>query len=151
MALCEAAAYYKKQGLTLWDQMLNIFEKYGYYREGLKSITLKGVEGVAKIQKMLDDLRANPPKQLGSYKVLAVRDYKLDTVTNMETGEVTSTGLPASNVLYYDLTDNAWCCARPSGTEPKIKFYMGVKGKSFEDANALLSMLTDEVMKVVGE
>ncbi len=97
MALCEAAAYYKKQGLTLWDQMLNIFEKYGYYREGLKSITLKGVEGVAKIQKMLDDLRANPPKQLGSYKVLAVRDYKLDTVTNMETGEVTSTGLPASN------------------------------------------------------
>ena len=151
MALCEAAAYYKKQGLTLWDQMLNIFEKYGYYREGLKSITLKGVEGVAKIQKMLEDLRANPPKQLGSYKVLAVRDYKLDTVTNMETGEVTSTGLPASNVLYYDLTDNAWCCARPSGTEPKIKFYMGVKGKSFEDANALLSMLTDEVMKVVGE
>lgn len=151
MALCEAAAYYKSKGLTLWDQMLNIYDKYGYYKEGLKSITLKGVEGVAKIQEMLNNLRANPPKEFGSYKVLAARDYKKDEIVDMETGKVTPTGLPNSNVLYYELNDSAWCCARPSGTEPKIKFYMGVKGSSFEDANAKLAELTDAVMKVVGQ
>lgn len=151
MSLCEAAAYYHSKGLTLWDQMLNIYEKYGYYKEGLQSITLKGVEGVAKIQQMLNDLRSNPPKQIGDYKVLAVRDYKKDEILNLSTGEVTPTGLPNSNVLYYDLEDNAWCCARPSGTEPKIKFYMGVKGKSFEDANAKLDGLVHAVMKMAGQ
>ncbi len=149
MALCEAAAYYKSKGLTLWDQMLNIYDKYGYYKEGLKSITLKGVEGVAKIQEMLNNLRANPPKELGSYKVLAARDYKKDEIVDMATGAVTPTGLPSSNVLYYDLDNNAWCCARPSGTEPKIKFYMGVKGESFEDAENKLAELTEAVMNVV--
>ncbi len=149
MALCEAAAYYKTKNLTLWDQMLNIFDKYGYYKEGLKSITLKGVEGVAKIQEMLNNLRKNPPVKFGEYEVLAVRDYKEDTIKDMKTGEVTATGLPNSNVLYYDLNDNAWCCARPSGTEPKIKFYMGVKGTSLDDANKKLDELTEAVMKVV--
>lgn len=149
MSLCEAAAYYASKGLTLWDQMLNIYEKYGYYKEDLKSITLKGVEGVAKIQKILEELRANPPKQLGEYKVVAVRDYKKDEVLNMVDNSVKPTGLPKSNVLYYELENSAWCCARPSGTEPKIKFYMGVKGNSFEDATRRLENLTAALMEIV--
>ncbi len=149
MALCEAAAYYKTKNLTLWDQMLNIYEKYGYYKEGLKSITLKGIEGVAKIKEMLENLRNNQPSAIGSWEVLSVRDYSADTIRDMRTGKVTPTGLPHSNVLYYDLSDGAWCCARPSGTEPKIKFYMGVKGTSLEDADKKLSELTDAVMKLV--
>ena len=151
MALCEAAAYYKTKGLTLWDQMLNIFDKYGYYKEGLNAITLKGVEGVAKIGQMMDDLRKNPPKNFGEFEVQAVRDYKEDVVTDLKSGAVSKTGLPTSNVLYYDLNDNAWCCARPSGTEPKIKFYMGVKGTSLDDANAKLEALTKAVMNAVGQ
>lgn len=150
MSLCEAAAYYKSKGLTLWDQMLNVFEKYGYYKEGLQSITLKGVEGVAKIQEMLNDLRTNPPKKFGAFDVLAVRDYNADEIKDCVSGAVTPTGLPKSNVLYYDLNDNAWCCARPSGTEPKIKFYMGVKGKSLEDADKKLEELTAAVLEAVG-
>ncbi|MBQ5735666.1 MAG: phospho-sugar mutase [Lachnospiraceae bacterium] len=151
MCLCEAAAYYKKQGLTLWDQMLNIYEKYGYFREGLESITLKGVEGVAKIQAMLDELRQNPPKKIGNYDVLAVRDYLKDEITDTKTGKVTTTGLPKSNVLYYDLNDDAWCCARPSGTEPKVKFYIGVKGTSFEDANSKMENLKKSLMEIVNK
>ena len=134
MALCEAAAYYRTQGKTLWDAMIDMYEKYGYYKDAVKSITLKGIEGLAKIQEIMETLRNNTPEQIGSYKVLSARDYKKDTVRNMETGEVTSTGLPSSNVLYYDLPDNAWLCVRPSGTEPKIKLYYGVKGTSLEDA-----------------
>ena len=149
MALCEAAAYYKKQGLTLWDQMVNIYEKYGYYREGLKSITLKGVEGVAKIKEMLDNLREHTPEKFGDFTVLSARDYDRDVIVDMKTGEKKPTGLPKSNVLYYDLNDGAWCCARPSGTEPKVKFYMGVKGTSFDDAQTKLAALSDAVMKVV--
>ena len=149
MTLCEAAAYYKKQGLTLWDQMVNIYEKYGYYREGLKSITLKGVEGVAKIKEMLDNLREHTPEKFGDFTVLSARDYDRDVIVDMKTGEKKPTGLPKSNVLYYDLNDGAWCCARPSGTEPKVKFYMGVKGTSFDDAQTKLAALSDAVMKVV--
>ena len=134
MALCEAAAYYKKQGKTLWDQMLAIYDKYGYYKDSVKSVTMKGIEGLAKIAQTMENLRANAPENIGPYKVLQARDYKLDTCKNMETGEVTSTGLPQSNVLYYDLEDGAWLCVRPSGTEPKIKLYYGVKGSSMEDA-----------------
>lgn len=122
MALCEAAAYYKSKGITLWDQMINIFEKYGYYKEGQVAITMKGAEGASKIAQMMDDLRSNPPKKFGDWDVLETRDYKKDEVVNLATGEKHSTGLPSSNVLYYELSDNAWCCARPSGTEPKIKF-----------------------------
>lgn len=135
MALCEAAAYYKTKNMTLWDAMLDMYEKYGYYKDGIKAIGLSGIEGLEKIQNIMNTLRENTPKEIGGYKVLSARDYKLDTVKDMTTGEVTSTGLPASNVLYYDLSDNAWMCARPSGTEPKIKFYFGVVGESLEDAD----------------
>lgn len=146
MCLCEAAAYYKSQNLTLWDQMVRIFDKYGYFREGLHTMTLKGISGAAEIQNIIDRIRKNPPKVLGDFKVLKVRDYKKEEITDVETNKVSSTGLPVSNVLYYDLNDGAWCCVRPSGTEPKIKFYFGVKGNSFEDANAKLENLTNAMI-----
>ena len=151
MALCEAAAYYKSKGLTLWDQMINIFDKYGYYKEGQKAITMKGAEGAAQVAQMMDDLRNNTPAKFGPWDVLEARDYKKDECVVLSTGEKHSTGLPNSNVLYYALSDNAWCCARPSGTEPKIKFYMGVKGESLEDADAKLEALTKAVMDVIGQ
>ena len=141
MALCEAAAFYKKQGLTLWDQMINIYEKYGYYKEGQITITLEGADGAEKIKAIMEKLRANKPEKLGDYKVLEIRDYKKNEVLNVETGKITETGLPNSNVLYYDLENNSWCCARPSGTEPKIKFYVGVKGTSLEDSEKKLNDL----------
>ena len=125
MALCEAAAYYKTQGKTLWDAMIEMYERYGYYKDAIQSITLKGIEGLAKIQEILETLRKNPPAEIAGYKVLKARDYKKDTVQDMETGEVTTTGLPNSNVLYYDMPDGTWLCVRPSGTEPKVKFYYG--------------------------
>ena len=151
MSLCEAAAYYKSKGITLWDQMINIFDKYGYYKEGQVAITMKGVEGSAKIAQMMDDLRNNTPKKFGAWDVIEARDYKKDECVVMATGEKHSTGLPSSNVLYYDLSDNAWCCARPSGTEPKIKFYVGVKGDSLDNAAAKMDELTKAVMEVVGQ
>lgn len=151
MALCEAAAYYKSKGITLWDQMIHIFDKYGYYKEGQKAITMKGAEGAAQIAQMMDDLRNNPPKSFGAWEVLEARDYKKDECIVTATGEKHSTGLPSSNVLYYDLSDNAWCCARPSGTEPKIKFYVGVKGDSLEDADKKMEALTQAVMETIGQ
>ena len=135
VALCEAAAYYKTKNMTLWDAMVALYEKYGYYKDAVKSIELKGIEGLAKIQEILETLRNNTPVRIGDYHVVSARDYKLDTIRDMETGAVKPTGLPASNVLYYDLEDGAWICVRPSGTEPKIKFYFGVKGTSLEDAD----------------
>lgn len=146
MSLCEAAAYYKKKNLTLWDQMINIFEKYGYYREGLETMTLKGIAGAQKIKEMLENMRKNPPRQLGSLKVINVRDYESGEILILDTNEKKSTGLPKSNVLYYDLSDNAWCCVRPSGTEPKIKFYFGVKGTSFLDADNKLEELSKAML-----
>lgn len=146
MMLCEAAAYYRTKGLTLWDQMQNIYKKYGYFKEGIQTMTLKGADGATQMQAMMDGFRANPPKVLGSYRVVAFRDYKKETVLDLETGRVTPTGLPNSNVLYFDLNDDAWVCVRPSGTEPKIKFYIGVKGKNAEDADAKLKELTDALM-----
>ena len=136
MALCEAAAYYKTLGKTLWDAMIDMFDKYGYYKDDIKAITLKGIEGLAKIQEILETLRKEPPTVFGEFKVLRARDYKADTIKDLETGEVVPTGLPSSNVLYYDLSDDAWVCVRPSGTEPKVKFYFGVKGTSLEDAQS---------------
>ena len=149
MALCEAAAYYKKQGLTLWDQMLKIYEKYGYYKETLVSVTMKGVDGAEKIQSILKQMRENPLKQIGDYKVLAVRDYDADTRLDMETGKVTATVLPKSNVLYYELEHDAWCCVRPSGTEPKVKFYMGVKEEGLTQAEHALEGLKEAMTKIV--
>ena len=145
MALCEATAYYKSKGITLWEQMLNIYKKYGFYKEGQVSITLKGADGAEQIKAMMEKMRKNPPKKLGSYDVLEVRDYKEHTIVKAD-GTKGKTDLPTSNVLYYDLNDNSWCCVRPSGTEPKIKFYMGVKGKSMEEAEQKLEELT-EAMK----
>lgn len=151
MALCEAAAYYKTKNMTLWDAMIAMYEKYGYYKDGIQSITLKGIEGLAKIQEILDTLRNNTPEKFGKYKVLSARDYKKDTIKDMVTGEVKPTGLPSSNVLYYDLEDNAWLCVRPSGTEPKVKFYYGVKGTSLEDATKLSDELGKEVVDMINE
>lgn len=148
MALCEAAAYYYTKGLTLWDQMMEIYKKYGFFREGLETITLKGIEGAEKIKNMMEAIRTNPPKELGGYEVVSFRDYAKDTITDLTTGEVKPTGLRKSNVLYFDLNNDAWVCVRPSGTEPKIKFYIGVKGESFEDADAKLSSLTAALMEL---
>ena len=142
MALCEAAAYYKERGYTLWDQMINIYEKYGYYKELTISITREGVSGAEKIKAMMENMRNNPSETLGQYKVLEFRDYKQDFIKDNITGETRKTGLPNSNVLYYGLENDAWCCVRPSGTEPKIKFYIGVKGKSEADAEKQLKELT---------
>ena len=151
MLLCEAAAFYKKHGLTLWDQMIKIYEKYGFYREGVKSLTLKGLDGAEKIGAIMESLRSNPIKSLAGLSVKEFRDYEKDEVLVMEDGSKHSTGLPKSNVLYYEFEDNAWCCVRPSGTEPKIKFYMGVKGSDLEDANKKLSELSDGFMGLVEE
>ncbi len=148
-ALCEAAAYYKQKGMTLWDAMVAMYEKYGYYKDSVKSLGLSGIEGLAKIQSIMETLRNNTPAEVGGYKVVSARDYKLDTIRDMETGAVKPTGLPASNVLYYDLEDGAWICVRPSGTEPKIKFYFGVKGTSLEDADQKEADLGVAVMAMV--
>ena len=149
MALCEAAAYYKSQGKTLWDAMLDMYEKYGYCIDAIQSVSLKGIEGLAKIQEIMNTLRENTPAKIGKYEVLSARDYKKDTIKNLATGEVTTTGLPSSNVLYYDMSDSAWLCVRPSGTEPKVKFYYGVKGTSLEDAQKLSKELGEEVLAMI--
>ena len=148
-ALCEAAAFYKEKGMTLWDAMVEMYEKYGYYKDEVKSIGLKGIEGLAKIQEIMEYFRSHTPESFAGYKVLSVRDYKSDTIKDTATGAVKPTGLPSSNVLYYDLEDNAWLCVRPSGTEPKIKFYFGVKGTSLKDAEGISVKLGDAVMEEV--
>lgn len=150
MLLAEAAAFYKKQGLTLWDNMLKMYEKFGYYREGQVAITLEGADGAQKIKDMMEGIRNNPPKFIGEYKVLKFRDYLNNTITDCIEEKTYKDNLPKSNVLYFELENDFWCCARPSGTEPKIKFYMGVKGENLEDANMLVEKLTEgmkELMK----
>ena len=146
MALCEAAAFYKSQGKTLWDAMIDMYERYGYYKDDIKSLTKKGIEGLQEIQNIMENLRNNPPTEIGGYKVTKFRDYKKDVIKDMQTGEETKTGLPNSNVLYFELTDDAWVCVRPSGTEPKVKFYYGVKGTSLEDANEKSAKLGEAVL-----
>ena len=146
MALCEAAAYYKSLGKTLWDAMVDMYDKYGYYIDDIVSITLSGIEGLQKIQDILSSLRKNPPTKIGDYEVLKVRDYDADTIKDTKTGEITTTGLPQSNVLYYELSNHAWACVRPSGTEPKIKIYFGVVGKSIEDANQVSVKFKEDMM-----
>lgn len=145
MCLCEVAAWCKDKGITVWDRMLQMYEEYGYFKETQYSLTLKGVEGSKQIAEIMEKLRNNPPATLGEYKVLEFRDYDKNVVKNMATGETKETGLPQSNVLYFVLNDDAWCCARPSGTEPKLKFYMGVKGSSLEDAQKKNEALTEAV------
>ena len=147
--LCEAAAYYKEKGLTLWDQMINIYEKYGYYKEGLFSITLKGADGAEKIKQMMEKLRTSKIEHLGENKVISKKDYQTQEGIIYSTEEKIKLKLPKSNVLYYDLENNGWVAVRPSGTEPKIKFYTGVKGNSLEDAEEKLNKLTDAIKKLV--
>ena len=149
MALCEAAAYYKTQGKTLWDAMIEMYEQFGYYKDDIKAVTMKGIEGLQKIQDIMNSLRQNPSAEFAGHKVVAVRDYKADTIKNLETGEVTPTGLPNSNVLYYELTNDAWVCVRPSGTEPKVKFYYGVKGTSLADADEKSAVMGKAVLDMV--
>ncbi len=148
MALCEVAAACRKEGITLWDQMMAMYEKYGFYREGLHTITLKGIDGAAQIQAMMEKLRTAPPTELGGMKVVAVRDYEKGIRTDRNTGAQTPVNLPKSNVLYYELENDAWCCARPSGTEPKIKFYFGVKGTSLEEADKMLENVKKDLLNL---
>lgn len=151
MLLCEVASWYKSKGMTLWDAMLEMYGRYGFYQEGLETMTLKGMDGAARILEMMAKMRSNPPKELAGRKVLAVRDYSEDTRKDLTTGEVTKTGLPNSNVLYYELSNRSWCCVRPSGTEPKIKFYFGVVGDSLEDGKEKLEALNKAMLDYVEE
>lgn len=149
MCLCEVAAFCKKQGITLWDQMINIYKKYGFYKEGIHTLTMKGLEGAEEIKAIMNRLRENPPKEFAGLKVLKFRDYDKNVILDMASGEKSETGLPKSNVLYFELENDSWCCARPSGTEPKIKFYMGIKGDSLEDADKKLAALKEAVIAAV--
>ena len=144
MTVCEAVAYYKKQGLTLWDQMNKMYEKYGYYKEKQMSITLKGIEGAEEIKKMMENMRNNPAKEIAGLKVKSFGDYSKQEITD-ENGNKKPTGLDKSNVLYFDLEKNAWVCVRPSGTEPKIKFYMGVCESSAENAEKQMQKLEQAI------
>lgn len=145
MALCEAAAFYKAQGKTLWDAMLEMYEKYGYYKDAVIAVAHKGIEGLAKIKSIMENLRNNPPKTIGDYKVLKTRDYDKDEIVDLATGEKTTTGIPKSNVLYYEMEGDAWLAVRPSGTEPKIKLYYGVVGDSLDDADKKSVTLGEQV------
>lgn len=147
MMLCEAAAFYKSQGVTLWDQMINMYNKYGYYAESTKSLTLEGIDGSDKIKAILNNLREYPLKNIGGYKVIEFRDYAESTIKNMLTGEITKSNLPKSNVLYYELEGDRWCCVRPSGTEPKIKFYLGAKEENINKAQEVLEKLGEDMLK----
>lgn len=149
MGVAEAAAYYKSKGMTLYEALVQLFDKYGYYKETLQALTFKGKEGVEKIAHILSSLRNNPPSELAGVKVSSARDYKEDTLKNLVTGDVSSTGLPSSNVLYYDLEDGSWFCVRPSGTEPKVKFYFGVKGDTLEESELRSANLEKAVMAMV--
>ena len=149
MALCEAACYYKSKGKTLWDAMQDIYKKYGFYKEAQVSIVREGAEGAKEISQMMEKMRNTEIKEIGKYKVKVFRDIEKDIQKNMETGETTTTGLPKSNVLYYELENNCWCCIRPSGTEPKIKLYMGVKTDTDEKSNKELEDLKQAMLKLV--
>ena len=151
MMLCEAAAYYRTKGLTLCDQMIKIYEKYGFYKEDIHTITMKGADGAQKIQWLMEKVRNNPPTNLGKYKVLKVRDYLSGKIKDILNNEETEIELPKSNVIYYELENDAWCCVRPSGTEPKIKFYMGVRGTSMEESEEKLQDLKTELIKFMNK
>ena len=149
MSLCEAASYYKSKGKTLWEAMQDIFEKYGYYKESQVSITLEGAEGAKKIKEMMDKMRNTEISKIGEYKILSFRDIENNIKKDVQTGKITETGLPKSNVLYYELENDSWCCIRPSGTEPKIKVYFGIKGISNEDAKVKLENLKTAMLEII--
>ena len=143
MLLCEAAAYYKEKNMTLWDQMINMYNEYGYYKEGIKQVTLEGIDGAEKIKEIMDNFRKNPPKNFRKIKVEKIRDYNNSIILEAGTNKTEKINMPKSNVLYYELSNDSWIAVRPSGTEPKIKYYIGVKGKSIEEANELLEELME--------
>ena len=143
MLLCEAAAYYKEKNMTLWDQMINMYNEYGYYKEGIKQVTLEGIDGAEKIKEIMDNFRKNPPKNFGSFKVEKIRDYNNSIILEVGTNKTERINMPKSNVLYYELSNDSWIAVRPSGTEPKIKYYIGVKGKSIEEENEMLEELME--------
>ena len=149
MALCEVAAYCKKMGITVWDQMINIYEEYGYFMEGIHTLTLKGIEGAEQIQATMEKFRNNPPRAIGDLKVLSCMDVKKDEITDFTSGKITKSNLPTSNVIYFLLENDSWCCLRPSGTEPKLKFYMGIKGNNLEDASAKLEALKAALIEMI--
>ena len=149
MSLCEAASFYKSEGKTLWDAMIEMYEKYGYYKEGQVSIVLEGASGAEKIKEMMENMRNNLPSRVGEYKVLKFKDIAKDICKDMETGNESSTGLPKSNVLYYELEDDNWCCIRPSGTEPKIKIYIGAKSDSLDNVNKTFENVKNAMMELV--
>ena len=149
MSLCEAACYYRSKGKTLWDNMQEIYKKYGYYKETQVSIVMEGAEGAKKIKEMMDNMRNMPIEKIGEFKVLTFKDIQNNIQKNIETGEITKVNMPKSNVLYYELEDDNWCCVRPSGTEPKIKLYIGVKGISDEDATRKLEELKEATSKIM--
>ena len=151
MALCEAACYAKSQDKTLWDMMQDIYKKYGYYKETQVSIVREGAEGAQEIQDMMTKTRQKDITEIAGLKVLKFKDIQKDIEKNMKNGKITKTGLPISNVLYYELENNNWCCVRPSGTEPKIKLYMGVKARSEKKATEKLELLKEAMVKVVTE
>ncbi|MEH7434273.1 phospho-sugar mutase [Bacillus thuringiensis] len=143
---CEVAAYYKSQGKTLYDGLLEVFEKYGFFREDLVSLTLKGKDGAEQIQEMMATFRENPPKEVAGLTVVAVEDYKASIVTSLQDGHKEEIHLPKSNVLKYQLEDGSWFCLRPSGTEPKIKFYFGVKDSSLQNSEQKLLTIKEDIM-----
>ena len=149
MALCEAACFYASKGKTLWDAMIDIYEKYGYYKEAQVSIVREGVQGAQEIKDMMTKMRETDIESIGKYKVLVFKDVEKDVVKDMKTGEISKTRLPKSNVLYYELEDNSWCCIRPSGTEPKIKLYMGIKGNTEKEAEEKLAELKEAMLEIV--
>ena len=150
MALCETAAWCKHQGRTLCGQMQNLYQRYGYFKEGLSTITLKGQEGVRKIGEIMERIRKEVPEQIGGFPVTQFRDYREDVLLDLAAKEKRKTGLPRSNVLYFEMGKDAWCCVRPSGTEPKIKFYIGVKGESEEAAEKMLQKLSEALQGFAG-
>lgn len=143
--ICEMAAYYKEKGMTLYEALLALYEKYGYYREGVKSMTMKGLEGMARIQRIMQTFRENTPGELGGYAVVAARDYKTQRFKDLRTGAESGSPLPVSDVLHYTLEDGTWVCIRPSGTEPKLKFYIGVKAESLKAAQDKVALLDQDI------
>ena len=149
MSICELAAYYKNKGISVYEQMQNIYKKYGYYLEDQYTITIKGAEGAIKIKEIMEKMRTNPPENIGKYKIVSISDYQLKKYNNLMTKEEKETTLPKSNVLYYELENDNWCCIRPSGTEPKIKMYFGIKENNYDDAKNNLEYLKNEMIKIV--
>ncbi len=149
MSICELAAYYKNKGISVYEQMQNIYKKYGYYLEDQYTITIKGAEGAIKIKEIMEKMRTNPPENIGKYKIVSISDYQLKKYISLMTKEEKETTLPKSNVLYYELENDNWCCIRPSGTEPKIKMYFGIKENNYDDAKNNLEYLKNEMIKIV--